>query len=187
MKPFRMDQMMAAVLRCLQMQQAERESSALERQIGKRDDRGGLIGDCELIRNICQLIQRVAPMPSTVLIEGESGTGKELAARDIHHLSHRSGSFVPVNCGSMTPELLESELRCLLLNTPPVQCLAETRLDIDRDKDAAEAGSLLLEAVEKRHILNVLRMKGRNKSAAARELGISRKTLERKIQAWGAV
>jgi DNA-binding NtrC family response regulator len=49
-------------------------------------------------------------MPSTVLVEGESGTGKELAARSIHGYSGRSGSFVPINCGAISPELLESEL-----------------------------------------------------------------------------
>ena len=48
-------------------------------------------------------------MPTTVLIGGESGTGKELAARALHRWSGRSGSFVPVNCGAISEELMESE------------------------------------------------------------------------------
>ena len=49
-------------------------------------------------------------MPTTVLIEGESGTGKELAARALHRWSQRTGSFVPINCGAISAELMESEL-----------------------------------------------------------------------------
>ncbi|MCP5443858.1 MAG: sigma-54-dependent Fis family transcriptional regulator [Chromatiaceae bacterium] len=342
LKPFRMEQMMAAVLRCMGSKRLARQKSAHEHQTDQRRDRSGLIGECQLIRNVCELIHRVAPMPSTVLIEGESGTGKELAARGIHTLSRRSGSFVPVNCGAMSPELLESELfghvkgaftgaqqsreglfsyadggtlfldeigemplsmqahllrvleerrirpvgsnretmvnvrvvaatnrnlgiavkagefredlffrvnvitlrmpplrehkedlpelvqyfvqslapelgipvpeicstdlselmaydwpgnvrelknvveRCLLLNAPPAHCLAGSGSGMDKGGDPVESGSLRLEAVEKRHILNVLKINNRNKSAAARELGISRKTLDRKMQAWSA-
>ena len=54
--------------------------------------------------------KRVAPSPTTLLIEGQSGTGKELAARAMHEFSSRTGAFVPINCGSISPELLESEL-----------------------------------------------------------------------------
>jgi transcriptional regulator with PAS, ATPase and Fis domain len=69
-----------------------------------------MIGECQSIRNLGEVIKRVAPMPSTILIDGESGTGKELAARSIHELSGRTGIFVPVNCGAISAELLESEL-----------------------------------------------------------------------------
>lgn len=62
------------------------------------------------LRKIFGVIERVAETNSTVLILGESGTGKELIARAIHALSGRRGHFVPVNCGAIPDNLLESEL-----------------------------------------------------------------------------
>jgi len=300
------------------------------------------VGSGELIRSVCDVLKRVAPMPSTVLIEGESGTGKELAARAIHKWSGRSGSFVPLNCGGMSAELLESELfghvkgaftgaqqareglfsyakggtlfldeigempmsmqvhllrvleertvrpvgsnseipvdvriiaatnrdlaseveagnfredlyyrlnvlsirmpslrerkedievlarhfvqtlsaelgveppgigplelsrlrdyhwpgnvrelknvieRCLLLGSTPDRCLAGTPASGQTAAETmGEGDSLRLETVEKQHILKVLEQEQGNKSAAARLLGVSRKTLERKMKAWG--
>ena len=341
LKPFRIEQIKTALKRYLLRQQFQRNNNILMRPISQVYAHPELIGNCDQISDICQLIKRVAPMPSTILIEGESGTGKELAARAIHELSGRSGSFVPINCGAMSAELLESELfghqkgaftgahqtrdglftcankgtlfldeigemtlsmqahllrvleercirpvgtnqqvpvdvriiaatnknlgdlvqngsfrqdiyyrlnvlairmptlrdrpedipvltrhflttlaselgveaapvredemkrlcdydwpgnvrelknvieRSLLLSTPPSQCIAgppilnQDRVVIKNEED------LRLEAVEKYHILNVLKREGGNKSAAARLLGVSRKTLERKVQAWG--
>ncbi len=68
------------------------------------------VGTSAAIRSVRQLVGRIAPTPATVLIEGETGTGKELVARLLHHHSRRSGPFVPVNCGAIAPELMESEL-----------------------------------------------------------------------------
>lgn len=339
-KPFRIEQVIASVERYLAGQKIQRENFVLRRQVEHITGESGIVGKCDLIKSICQVIKRVAPMPSTVLLEGESGTGKELAARAIHEWSGRSGSFVPVNCGAMSAELLESELfghvkgaftgaqqareglfsyanggtlfldeigempfpmqvhllrileertvrpvgsnrevavdvriiaatnrdlaeqvqngnfredlyyrlnvlsirmpslkertndiptlarhfahtisidlgiesaaleetefarlqkydwpgnvrelknvieRSLLLNMPPSQCLAGAA-DMDIVEEFASVNDdPLLESVEKRHILQILEQENGNKSAAARLLGISRKTLERKVQAW---
>ena len=342
MKPFRMEQLLASVERCMERQRIQRENFVLRRQLDQYYDGAGMVGNCDLIKSVCNLIKRIAPMPSTVLIEGESGTGKELAARAIHEFSMRSGSFVPVNCGAMSAELLESELfghvkgaftgahqareglftyanggtlfldeigempmpmqthllrvmeertirpvgsnkeipvdvrvitatnrdleaevkkgnfredlyyrlfvlsirlpalreriedlplltqhfittlaaemglspmhfseaqmevlqaygwpgnvrelknvieRCLLLNMTPSQCLGAADARGMPTQTQTDDSELSLEEVEKRHILNVLEQEGGNKSAAARRLGVSRKTLERKVQAWEA-
>jgi sigma-54 specific flagellar transcriptional regulator A len=69
------------------------------------------VGRSEAIHGLDELMRRVAGYDSTVLIRGESGCGKELVARRIHELSSRArGPFVPVNCGAIPRELLESEL-----------------------------------------------------------------------------
>ncbi len=70
-----------------------------------------MVGESPSMRQVYQLISRVAPTDSTVLISGESGTGKELAARAIHQNSKRAAkAFMAVNCAALTESLLESEL-----------------------------------------------------------------------------
>lgn len=76
-----------------------------------KDKFDGLIGQTDAINNIKFLINQVATKEANVLILGESGTGKEVIARNVHLLSSRvKGPFVPVNCGAIPGELLESEL-----------------------------------------------------------------------------
>ncbi len=71
----------------------------------------GLIGESDVMIKVGQFIKKAASTSATVLISGESGTGKELVARAIHYSSKRaSAPFVPVNCGAIPEELMESEL-----------------------------------------------------------------------------
>jgi len=71
----------------------------------------GLVGAHESMRSVFELIKRVGPAHTAVLVTGESGTGKELVARALHDLSRRkSRAFVPVHCGAIPEDLLESEL-----------------------------------------------------------------------------
>ncbi|MEA1988103.1 MAG: sigma 54-interacting transcriptional regulator, partial [Pseudomonadota bacterium] len=70
-----------------------------------------LVGDGPAMQKVKKLILQVAKTDATVLILGESGTGKEVVAQSLHHVSQRSDrSFVPINCGAIPGELLESEL-----------------------------------------------------------------------------
>ncbi|WP_027721047.1 sigma-54 interaction domain-containing protein [Maridesulfovibrio zosterae] len=71
----------------------------------------GIIGNSPALKEVFAILAKVAPTDSTVLVTGESGTGKELLVRALHHNSKRKEKpFVPVNCGAIPKELLESEL-----------------------------------------------------------------------------
>jgi DNA-binding NtrC family response regulator len=111
LKPFRLEQLLSAAQRCVEHRRDwEPASQRMLPKLNQAQLLDGIVGTCESVRELCQIIARVAPMRSTVLIQGESGTGKELAARAIHGSSGRDGSFVAINCGAVSPELLESEL-----------------------------------------------------------------------------
>lgn len=109
LKPFNLEQMLQAVKRCMDKRLNERMQYALQRDY-QRHCATQIIGQSQKTAQLKQLILQFAPSRASVLIEGESGTGKELVARAIHEASERQGPFVPVNCGAIAPELLESEL-----------------------------------------------------------------------------
>ncbi|NIY93151.1 sigma-54-dependent transcriptional regulator [Vibrio diazotrophicus] len=109
LKPFNLEQMMQAVKRCMDKCLSARMQYALKHDF-ERHTTSQIIGQSDKTKQLKQLILQFAPSRASVLIEGESGTGKELVARGIHEASGRKGPFVPVNCGAIAPELLESEL-----------------------------------------------------------------------------
>jgi DNA-binding NtrC family response regulator len=111
LKPFRIDQLLNSIQRCFDRARLARENFVLRREIRELGGLEDLVGESEAAEELRRIIRRLAPLPTTVLIQGESGTGKEVAARALHKLSPRAQRpFVPVNCGAISPEIIESEL-----------------------------------------------------------------------------
>lgn len=109
-KPFSPDQLILLIKRAEDYIRLLRENKRLSEEITKFAD-SDFIGISKTIQDIRDTIQKVAPMDVTILIQGETGTGKELVARLIHKRSQRfKNVFLPVNCGSISEGILESEL-----------------------------------------------------------------------------
>lgn len=114
-KPFRSNQLLNAVARCLDRARLQRENFVLRHEMKSPSQqlylRNKLLGASAAVQKARETIARVAPLPTPVLFTGESGTGKEVAARSLHSLSNRADKlFVPVNCGAIPSEMIESEL-----------------------------------------------------------------------------
>lgn len=115
LKPFRSNQLLNAVARCLDQMRLQRENYVLRYELRSTSDhvllRDKLIGGSKAISDVRNAIARVAPLPTSVLLTGQSGTGKEVAARSLHSLSDRADKpFVPVNCAAIPPDMIETEL-----------------------------------------------------------------------------
>ena len=92
-------------------EELEDRYSLVVRELAAQADADFIIGQNPKMREVAELLARVAPTPTTVLIRGESGTGKELIARGIHRYSPlRNKPLLTVNCTALTPTLMESEL-----------------------------------------------------------------------------
>ncbi|MFQ5680005.1 MAG: sigma-54-dependent transcriptional regulator, partial [Gemmatimonadota bacterium] len=109
-KPLDPEHLLLTVERAAYEQELRREVAQLRRRSGV-GARARIVGKAPALERMFDLLERVAPTRSTVLLTGETGTGKELSARAIHELSPRSRKpFVPVNCSAVPETLLESEL-----------------------------------------------------------------------------
>jgi transcriptional regulator with PAS, ATPase and Fis domain len=83
----------------------------LREQLGSRYDVGGIVAESRSMREVLEMVRKVAPTKATVLLVGESGVGKDLIARAIHfHSPRRDGPFVKINCTAIPENLMESEL-----------------------------------------------------------------------------
>ncbi|MFN8792211.1 MAG: sigma-54-dependent transcriptional regulator [Bdellovibrionales bacterium] len=110
-KPFGIEELMSLVDKAMAHKKLAQENQQLKSALKTKQKFDQIIGTSEGIRHVLDLVERVADSDSTILITGESGTGKELVARAIHFSSSRStGPFIPINCGAIPSELLESEL-----------------------------------------------------------------------------
>jgi two-component system NtrC family response regulator len=110
-KPIEMEELKISIKRALHIQSLERENKRLQADLEKAQEFREIITGCKQMEDILNIVRRVAVTDATVLIQGESGTGKELIARAIHYNSNRKDEpFIPVNCGAIPENLLESEL-----------------------------------------------------------------------------
>jgi len=110
-KPFRTDEILLTLRKARERERLLRENVTLRRVISRERRAKNIVTRNPKMLSVLETVEKVAPYKSTVLITGESGTGKELVAKAIHFGSSRAGGpFVPVNCGAIPENLLESEL-----------------------------------------------------------------------------
>ncbi|HZU97993.1 MAG TPA: sigma-54 dependent transcriptional regulator, partial [Planctomycetota bacterium] len=110
-KPFDIEAVRISLERAVRHRALREEVTRLRRAVAQARSFDEIVGASDAMREVLDLVARVAEGDSTVLIMGETGTGKELVARALHDRSKRKdGPFVAINCGAMTETLLEAEL-----------------------------------------------------------------------------
>ena len=110
-KPFQFEELMHVLESALEQRRLRSENAYLRQQLEQCDGLPGVVGRSQPVRDLCQMVETVAPSAATVLITGETGTGKEVIARAIHQSSpRRQHRFVALNCSAIPENLLEAEL-----------------------------------------------------------------------------
>src|SRR5512136_1530522 len=111
LKPFKVEELLLVIEKALEHQALVAENRVLRHRAGVRAGAEEILGDAPAIREVRQLVEKLAPTRTTVLVTGESGTGKEVVARAIHAAGERRDQpFVAINCGAIPEGLIESEL-----------------------------------------------------------------------------
>ena len=111
LKPFDNERLTIYVKKAVALYQVVKDNRRLRETVESQYRFGNFIGKSKPIRDVFEMIRKVAPSSATVLVEGESGTGKELVAKSIHFNSpRRDRPFIAVNCSALAESLLESEL-----------------------------------------------------------------------------
>ena len=109
-KPFDNEELLQTIANALERKTLEREKFAIDNELKESRHFGNIVGNSPRMRHIYEMIRQVAKTSTSILITGESGTGKELIAKAIHEQSNRVDKpFVPINCGGIPENLLESE------------------------------------------------------------------------------
>jgi len=110
-KPFKPDEIILTLKKAEEREHLRKENELLRKEVKREYSFENIVSKNEKMQGIFDMIQKVAQYKSTILITGESGTGKEVVARALHYHSDRSQApFMPVNCGAIPENLLESEL-----------------------------------------------------------------------------
>jgi DNA-binding NtrC family response regulator len=110
-KPFKVDELLITIQRALEYKNVLSENVDLKAQLTTKYQFENIVAESPQMKNVCSMIERIAPTDTTVLVYGESGTGKELVAKAIHsHSARRNSKFLAVNCAALPEQLLESEM-----------------------------------------------------------------------------
>jgi DNA-binding NtrC family response regulator len=110
-KPIDLGRLKTLLARVKETRELKQEVSSLRAELRDLGRFGPMVGTAPTMQRVYDLIDKVAPTEATAFLVGESGTGKELAAETIHRLSkRRKGPYLPLNCGAISPTLIESEL-----------------------------------------------------------------------------
>ena len=111
MKPILLDEVLAKIRRLLAFRDLHLENQWLRRELHRAEGGDMVVGHSPAMKRVMEMVHKVAPTPSTVLLVGESGTGKELLARAVHRLAANAAArFLAVNCAAIPHELLENQL-----------------------------------------------------------------------------
>ncbi len=111
MKPILLDEVLSKIRRLLAYRDLFQENQWLRRELNREYDFDRIVGPSPVMQRVFEMVRKVAPTRSTVLLVGESGTGKELIARAIHHYgSGEEARFLAVNCAAIPHDLLENQL-----------------------------------------------------------------------------